>query len=196
MSAKISSRYINLHVKDCSNLHLPCLRPRSLSQGHCRTCIDQSQLFLKFNSKYGISTAITISRNFVPRASSSPDPSTSPWKKWLLGILLTVILPAVGYQGGIFVGLKARIDKAIEKVEQLTEVVEEIAEETDKIVEEVEAKLPGDSKLKQTLDKFDNLAKKAVDEAKQAEDIIHKVRDVEEEVEEALLKASKDEIKK
>ncbi|XP_073156264.1 uncharacterized protein [Henckelia pumila] len=200
MSAKISSSScFNLDVKGgCSNLHLPRLRPPaycSLSPPHYSK-VDRSQRFLKSNSKYGISTAITISRNFVPRAASSPDPATAPWKKWLVGILLTVILPAIGHKGGLFVGLKAKIDKAIEKVELVTEVVEEIADEAEKIVEELEAKLPGDSKLRKTLDKFDNLAKLAVNEAKQAEDIVHKVREVEQEVENELLKAGKDEIKK
>ncbi|XP_073280822.1 uncharacterized protein [Primulina huaijiensis] len=196
MSAEISSRCINFHVNGCSNLHLPCIRPAYyLSRADCK--VDRSQRFLKSNSKYGISTAFTISRNFLPRASSSsPDPSTAPWKKWLLGVLFTVILPAAGHKGGLFVVLKAKMDKAIETVEVVTDVVEEIAEETDKIVEEVESKLPGDSKLKKTLDNLDNLTKKAVNEAKQAEDIVHKVREVEQDIEEEWLKASKDEIKK
>ncbi|XP_075481931.1 uncharacterized protein LOC142522433 [Primulina tabacum] len=195
MSAEISSRCINFHVNGCSNLHLPCIRPAYyLSREHCK--VDRSQRFLKSISKYGISTAVTISKNSLPRASSSSDPSTAPWKKWLLGVLFTVILPAAGHKGGLFVGLKAKIDKAIETVEVVTDVVEGIAEETDKIVEEVESKLPGDSKLRKTLDKLDDLTKKAVDEAKQAEDIIHKVREVEQDIEDELSKASKDEIKK
>lgn len=58
----------------------------------------------------------------------------------------------------------------------MTEMVEEIAEEAEKIVEEVEEKLPGDSKLKEALESFDHLAKMAINEAKKAEDVIHKVR--------------------
>ncbi|KZV38170.1 hypothetical protein F511_35993 [Dorcoceras hygrometricum] len=149
MSTKISSQCINLDVKDSGNVNRPCFRAHGLARPLCK--IDQSHRFLKFNFKYGIFT-----------------------KKWLLGLLLTVILPAVSHKGGLLVGLKAKIDNAIVKVEHVTEVVEEIAEEADKIVEEVEAKLPGDSKLKKTLDKFDQLAKQAVEEAKLAEDIIHK----------------------
>ncbi|KAG6401170.1 hypothetical protein SASPL_138016 [Salvia splendens] len=112
-------------------------------------------------------------------------------KKWLWGVLLTVILPAAGHKGGLLIGLKGKIDQAINTVEHVTEMVEEMAEEAEKIVEEVEEKLPGDSKLKKALESFENLAKVAVKEAKKAEDIIHKVKDVEEEIEGVLMKGGK-----
>lgn len=57
----------------------------------------------------------------------------------------------------------------------MAEVVEEVAEEAEKIAEEVEEKLPGDSKLKESLQSLDALAKRAVNEANKAEDAIHKV---------------------
>lgn len=55
------------------------------------------------------------------------------------------------------------------------EVVEEVAEQAEKILQEVEEKLPDDSKLKEGLESFDSLAKKAVNEAKRAEDVVNKV---------------------
>ncbi|XP_047956350.1 uncharacterized protein LOC125202072 isoform X2 [Salvia hispanica] len=156
-------------------------------------------LSINFNTKYQSLRIVPISGSLRPQASSSsssssssPSPSSSsPWKKWLWGVLLTVILPAAGHKGGLLIGLKGKIDQALETVEHVTEMVEEMAEEAEKIVEEVEEKLPGDSKIKKALDSFENLAKVAVKEAKRAEDIIHKVKDVEEEIEGVLMKGGK-----
>lgn len=67
------------------------------------------------------------------------------------------------------------MDKAIETVETMSEIVEEVAEEVEKVAEEIEKKLPGDSKLKESLDSIENLAQGAVKYANQAQDIIHKV---------------------
>lgn len=63
----------------------------------------------------------------------------------------------------------------MEVVEEVAEVVEEVAEQAEKLVEEVEEKLPDDSKLREALESFDALAKKAANEAKKAEDVVHKV---------------------
>uniref|UniRef100_M1D999 Uncharacterized protein n=2 Tax=Solanum tuberosum TaxID=4113 RepID=M1D999_SOLTU len=64
----------------------------------------------------------------------------------------------------------------------MSEIVEEVAEEVEKIVEEVENKLPGDSKLKESLDSIENLAQGAVKYAHQAQDLIHKIEDAEKEI--------------
>ncbi|KAI3462098.1 hypothetical protein Pfo_018761 [Paulownia fortunei] len=202
MSTKITSSssncYLNCNGRGFHKVHLPHSGPYN----HLPTIkrlkeIDQSHLFLKISTKYGISRTKSLSGNIQPKASSSsPNPSSSSWKKWLLGILFTLILPAAGHKGGLLLGLKGKIDQVIETVENVTEVVEEIAEEAEKIMEEVEEKLPNDSKLKEALESFDDLAKMAVKEAKKAEDLVHKVKDVEEEIEGTLLNAGKDEAKK
>ncbi|KAI3451194.1 hypothetical protein Pfo_007859 [Paulownia fortunei] len=201
MSTKItsssSSYHFSSHGKGCKNQNTTKSQPYNVLPTTKRAKkMDQTQNFLKFSAKYGISTpsykAVSLQGNIRVKASSSPNNPSSSWQKWLLGILLTVILPAVGYKGGLFLNLKSKIDKTIETVEHVTEVVEKVAEEAEKIVEEVEEKLPGDSKLKETLESFDDLAKKAVNEAKKAEDVAHKVKEVEEEIEETLIKAGKD----
>ncbi|XP_011100026.1 uncharacterized protein LOC105178276 isoform X1 [Sesamum indicum] len=164
--------------------------------------IDRARCFLAFRPKYGIFIyrpcyrGIPKSGNFKIKASASPNNPPSSWQKWLLGLLLTVILPALGYKGGLFLNLKSKIDKAIETVEHVTEVVEEVAEEAEKIVEEVEEKLPGDSQIKEALESLDDLAKKAVLEAKNAQDVVHKVKDAEQQMEETMIKNGKAQAKK
>ncbi|KAL8472178.1 hypothetical protein ACS0TY_028778 [Phlomoides rotata] len=159
--------------------------------------IDQTLDLFKLSAQYGNSMVISKPGNFQVKASASENtPSSSSWKKWLVGILLTVFLPSVGFKGGQLLYLKSKIDKAVETVEHAVEVVEEVAEEAERMVEEMEEKLPGDSKLRKTLESFDDLAKKAVHEAKLAEDVVHKVKDMEEEIEESLKKAALDKLKK
>ncbi|KAK4417110.1 hypothetical protein Salat_2536500 [Sesamum alatum] len=193
MSAKTtissSSYYLSCHGKGCKNKEN--ITSNVVSTVRSELKIDRVRCFLKFRPKYGISTAIPNSGSFKIKASASPNNPFSSWQKWLLGLLLTVILPALGYKGGLFLNLKSKIDNAIETVEHVTEVVEEVAEEAEKIVEEVEEKLPGDSQIKEALESLDDLARKAVLEAKKAEDVVHKVKDAEEEIEEAMVKTGK-----
>ncbi|KAL3818936.1 hypothetical protein ACJIZ3_004841 [Penstemon smallii] len=194
-TAKITSSF-NDRIRN--NQHFIQSQPFNLSTIKINPSkkIDQSLRFLKFNAKYGLYMTISMSSSIQPKASASPNNPSSSWKKWLIGILLTVILPAIGHKGGLWVGLKGKIDKAIGTVEHVTELVEEMAEEAEKIVEEVEEKLPGDSKIKEALESLDDLAKKAVVESKKAEDLIHKVRDAEDQIEVTLIKDAKDQVKK
>ncbi|XP_051127321.1 uncharacterized protein LOC127248822 [Andrographis paniculata] len=158
--------------------------------------IGRTQSLRKLGFKYGsISSFRSKSRILVPvNASSSPNgPFPSSWQTWMVGILMTMFL---GYKGGLLSKLKCKIDQAVQVVGNLARVVEEVGEEAEKIVEEVEEKLPGDSKLRQTLESFDNLAKHAVNDAKKAEEVVHKVKDVEEEIEETIKKGEKAQPKK
>ncbi|CAI9763566.1 unnamed protein product [Fraxinus pennsylvanica] len=184
------------HGRNCQYLHFPnfCSFNLAVVKGQCK--IKNPNHFFKFGAKYGIYKRSKF--QLKASADSGGSPSCS-WKKWLLGLLLTVILPAMGHKGGLFVGLKSKIAAALKTVETVTEIVEEVAEEVEKVVEEVEEKLPQDSKLKEALESVENLAKKAVKEAKQAEELVHKVQNVEETIEGTiegvLMKADTDETK-
>ncbi|GER27321.1 plastid-targeted protein 3 [Striga asiatica] len=210
MSTKIASTSPNLYIT--CNIARACDKIHVL---HSRKCLKnivqaQPQQFFKlsrddqntrrprqFSSKF---RTMASSPSSPSPSSSSSNRSPSLLKKWLLGVLLSVILPAAGHKGGFLLGLKVKIDQAMETVENVTEIVEEIAEEAEKIAEEVEEKLPEDSKLKETLDSFEELTKMAAKEARRAQDIVHqlllnldaRVKEVEEEIEEALIKAHKD----
>ncbi|XP_042025758.1 uncharacterized protein LOC121772640 [Salvia splendens] len=187
-----SSQENCINTRNSSHFHpLP-----SIERAHK---IDLARDFSKSSANYGIiSTAILrpSTRIVYVKASASPNNHSSSWPKWVIGLLVTVILPAVGYKGGLFALLKSKIDKAVEVVEEVAEVVEEVAEQAEKIMEEVEEKLPDDSKLREALESFDALAKKAANEAKKAEDVVHKVKLVEEELEASLIKAGKDQANK
>ncbi|CAA0831819.1 Unknown protein [Striga hermonthica] len=202
MSTNIAGTSPNLYIT--CNISRACDKIHVLHSRNCLKDIVQAQphLFSKFSrddrntrrpkqlsSKF---RAMASSPSSSPSPSSPSNRSPSILKKWLLGVLLSVILPAAGHKGGFLLGLKVKIDQAMETVENVTEVVEDIAEEAEKIAEEVEEKLPDDSKLKETLDSFEDLTRMAAKEAKRAQEIVHQVKEVEEEIEEALIKAHKD----
>ncbi|KAG5607288.1 hypothetical protein H5410_028780 [Solanum commersonii] len=145
--------------------------------------INKPLNFLISNAKIGIFIVRCNSAN--SNGSDASPPGNSPsfgWKKWLLGFLLPLLLPALKNKVSPSQLLKSNVDKAIETVETMSEIVEEVAEEVEKIAEEVETKLPGDSKLKESLDSIENLAQGAVKYAHQAQDLIHKIEDVEKEI--------------
>ncbi|KAL2504529.1 hypothetical protein Adt_20150 [Abeliophyllum distichum] len=179
LSGSPSICYFSSYGRNCQYLLFPasCSFNLPLIRGQCK--IKNPNNVFQFGSKYGIYKR----SKFQLKASASGGSPSSPWKKWLLGLLLTVILPALGHKGGLFLALKSKIIAAVKTVETVTEMVEEVAEEVEKVAEEVEEKLPQDSKLKEALDSVDKLAKKAVKEAKHAEELVHKVQDVEETIE-------------
>ncbi|CAA2993662.1 Hypothetical predicted protein [Olea europaea subsp. europaea] len=202
MATKISSSpsicSFSSHGKNCQYLHFPDCYSFNLPliKGQCK--IKNPNYVFLFGAKYEFYNCRSGSRSskFQLKASANGSgSSSSSWKKWLMGLLLAVILPALGHKGGLFAVLKSKINAAVKTVETVTEMVEEVAEEVEKVAEEVEEKLPQESKLKEALESVDNLAKKVVKESNQAEELVHKVQEVEEKIEGSLMKASTDEKK-
>ncbi|KAM1074057.1 hypothetical protein FF1_019104 [Malus domestica] len=121
---------------------------------------------------------------------SADDSPLSSWKTWIVGLMLTIIIPSLRHKWGPLLALKSKVDTAVDTVESVTEVVEELAEQVEKVAEQVEDKLPEDAKLRDAMESIEHLAEEAVKKAELAKDVIHKVEEVEEEVEKALLTGS------
>ncbi|XP_059318071.1 uncharacterized protein LOC132068486 isoform X2 [Lycium ferocissimum] len=195
MSTKItySDLFYNLSYNRSLSLksHSQYSRHLQIGKSHLYTKNFNKPLnFVNFNAKDGIFIIRCNAANST--GSQAPPPGKSPffgWK-WLLGFLLPVLLPSFKNKLSALQLLKSNVDKAVATVETMTEIVEEVAEEIDNIAEEVEKKLPGDSQLKKSLDSIENLAEGAVKYANQAQDIIHKVKDIEKEVEDTLMKTN------
>ncbi|ONI02375.1 hypothetical protein PRUPE_6G194000 [Prunus persica] len=111
-------------------------------------------------------------------------------KNWIVGLMLSIIIPSLRHKWGPLLALKSKVDMAVDTVESVTEVVEELAEEVEKVAEQVEDKLPEDAKLREAVESVEHLAEDAVKKAELAKDVIHKVEEVEEEVEKALTNGS------
>ncbi|XP_059624220.1 uncharacterized protein LOC132267160 [Cornus florida] len=150
----------------------------------------------KFNgSKHKVTMAKGPSDDIQPESPVPAKPPPAAWKKWMVGIMLSIILPTYRHKGGPLLILKSRVDRAVETVESLTEIVEDVAEGVEKVADEIGDKLPEDTKLREAVDSIEKLAREAVKEADLAQDLINKVQDAEKVLEGALMEPKKDQAK-
>ncbi|XP_009799085.1 uncharacterized protein [Nicotiana sylvestris] len=135
----------------------------------------------------GLLTSDKIKRKFVVSSNGQPGgplpspPSSNPFNGWLIGILLSIILPFFRNKWGSLLQLKNTVEDVIETVEEVEEVVEDVenvAEKVDKVAEEIGKDLP-EGQLKDTLKAVENFSEETAKFALAAGDIIDKVQDVE-----------------
>ncbi|XP_009799084.1 uncharacterized protein [Nicotiana sylvestris] len=138
-------------------------------------------------SRKGLLTSDKIKRKFVVSSNGQPGgplpspPSSNPFNGWLIGILLSIILPFFRNKWGSLLQLKNTVEDVIETVEEVEEVVEDVenvAEKVDKVAEEIGKDLP-EGQLKDTLKAVENFSEETAKFALAAGDIIDKVQDVE-----------------
>ncbi|CAA2956802.1 Hypothetical predicted protein [Olea europaea subsp. europaea] len=104
-------------------------------------------------------------------------------RNWILGIILTIILPFGTNKWGPLSKLKNEVDTVVETIEQITEVVEKVAEVVDKVAEDIADDLPEGGRFRKAVVLIENVAEQTAKDAHLLEDIIHKVQGVEEDVE-------------
>ncbi|XP_009589531.1 uncharacterized protein LOC107807736 [Nicotiana tabacum] len=132
----------------------------------------------------GLLTSDKIKRKFVVSSNGQPGgplpspPPSNPFNGWLIGILLSIILPFFRNKWGSLLQLKNKVEDVIETVEEVVEEVENVAEEVDKVAEEIGKDLP-EGQLKDTLKAVENFSEETAKFAHAAGDIIDKVQDVE-----------------
>ncbi|CAA2956801.1 Hypothetical predicted protein [Olea europaea subsp. europaea] len=118
----------------------------------------------------------------VPRVPF-PSQSSNSLRNWILGIILTIILPFGTNKWGPLSKLKNEVDTVVETIEQITEVVEKVAEVVDKVAEDIADDLPEGGRFRKAVVLIENVAEQTAKDAHLLEDIIHKVQGVEEDVE-------------
>lgn len=123
--------------------------------------------------------AVQSSVDPVPHLPSDGSPSS--WKLWVLGALVSVILPFWTNKWGPLWKLKNKAEAVVETMDRVTEIVEEVAEKVEHVAEEVAKHLP-DGRLKDAVTSVEHVAEMVDKDAHLAGDIIDKVEEVEEEV--------------
>ncbi|MFS7953167.1 hypothetical protein Hanom_Chr07g00615391 [Helianthus anomalus] len=132
---------------------------------------------------------MTVYANVEPAGPPPPPPPGSPfgsWKNWVIGVLMTFIIPLVTTKGGRIKLLLQKVDQIVDTAEHISEVVEAVADKVDKVVEELEDVLPEGSELKKTLDFIENVAEKVEKDAHTAGDFIDKVQEMEDKIEDIM----------
>ncbi|KAJ6939519.1 hypothetical protein NC651_005848 [Populus alba x Populus x berolinensis] len=126
--------------------------------------------------------AVYSSLGTGPAHPSAP----SPWKGWVLGMLISIILPFCRNKWGALLLIKDKVEEVVEIADQVADIVEEVAEEVGKVADEVADHLPEGGKLQQVATFIENVAKETAKDANVVDEIIEKVEGVEKEVEEAV----------
>ncbi|KAI8548306.1 hypothetical protein RHMOL_Rhmol07G0264000 [Rhododendron molle] len=104
-------------------------------------------------------------------------------KGWILGALITIMLPFLRNKWGPLFKLTKDVEAVAERAEHVTKVLEEVAEEVDKVAKEVADELPNGGKLEKAIESVESAAEKADKAAHLADDLIDKVEEVDKEVE-------------
>ncbi|CAA2989531.1 Hypothetical predicted protein [Olea europaea subsp. europaea] len=151
-------------------------------------------------ANYGFFSFSFRFRNFAVYASSAPGaplpsgPPSNSIRSWILGMVVSIILPFFTHKWGPLWVIKNRIENALQTVENVVDVVEKVAEEVDKIAEDIVDELP-EGQLKNIAHFVEDIAEKTAKNADSIGDLIDKVQEAEEKVE-CIVESITDEAKK
>ncbi|XP_060198971.1 uncharacterized protein LOC132627577 [Lycium barbarum] len=130
----------------------------------------------------GLLTGHIIKRKFVVCNNGQPGvplpspPSSNPFNGWVIGILLSAILPFFRYKWGSLLLLKNKVENIIQTAEEVVENVEELAEKADKLAENMGNDLPA-GQLKNALKAVEIFSDEAAKVARATDDFIDKMQD-------------------
>ncbi|XP_042490673.1 uncharacterized protein LOC122070556 [Macadamia integrifolia] len=119
----------------------------------------------------------------APVPHPSPKPTFPTWVKWVLGSVLTIILPFWKQKWEKLKAIEGAMEVAVEEVEEVAEAVEKVADMAEKVSEEVANSIPEDGPLKEAALLAERVTKEVAKEAHLTEEIIHTVEVLKEEVE-------------
>nr|XP_043637359.1 uncharacterized protein LOC122608328 [Erigeron canadensis] len=134
--------------------------------------------------------SVIVYANVEPASTPPPPPppgsSSGSWKNWVIGILMTFIVPLVTTKGGPIKLLMQKVDHIVDTAEHITDVVEAVADKVDKVIEEIEDDLPEGSQIRKTLDYIENVAERVEKDAHTAGDFIDQVQEMQDKIEDMM----------
>lgn len=137
--------------------------------------------------------SVNSSNGVQPSAPLPPDQPPSSYLKWIIGLVVSIIVPSTSNTWVPLLQLKKDVDTAVETIEEIVEVVEKVAEIIDKVAEEISDDLREGGKLKIAVDIVEDVAEAAARDARTVGDAIDKFQEVEEKIENIVQTLSIDE---
>ncbi|GMI78443.1 hypothetical protein HRI_001513600 [Hibiscus trionum] len=125
-----------------------------------------------------------------PSFPSNPDPGS--WQLWVLGILVSVVLPFWRSKWGPLLKLKDEVETVIDEVEAVADIVEKVAEGVEEVADDIGNHLP-EGRLKDAFEMVEDMAQNTADGAHLAGEFIDKVEEVEEMMESCMEQSNTDE---
>ncbi|KAK6136474.1 hypothetical protein DH2020_029770 [Rehmannia glutinosa] len=156
----------------------------------CGGLVDQGLRFISVTSracsqpKLGMEKDQSEEVQVQPTLPAAPKFGLSNWVKWLLGSILSFMLPLWTNKWHNMLTLEGKAVRVVEEVEVVAEVVEKVATTADKALAEVANQLPDNSKLKEAAQIMEHVSSVAAQDAQLIENIIHKAAHVKQDVEE------------
>ncbi|KAF3435057.1 hypothetical protein FNV43_RR22144 [Rhamnella rubrinervis] len=126
----------------------------------------------------GTTTMVKASYKEKVEAVPAPPPPKHTflcWARWVLGSVLTVLLPFWKNEWTKLQRIEGTVEMVVEEVENVAEVVEKVAVKAEKVSSEVADRLPENGKLKETALVVEQISKAAAKDAQITLDFIHKV---------------------
>ncbi|PIM98816.1 hypothetical protein CDL12_28698 [Handroanthus impetiginosus] len=162
------------------------LSPYKLGRGGS---VDQGLRFISVASGAHSQTKLEMEKNqsewvqVQPAVPAPPKFGFSNWVKWLLGSVLSLLLPFWKNKWDYLLTFEGKAEKVVEEVDVVTEVVEKVATTADKALAEVANQLPDNSKLKEVAQVMERASRVAAQDAQLIDNVIHKVGDVKQDLE-------------
>ncbi|KAM0842791.1 hypothetical protein ACQ4PT_058144 [Festuca glaucescens] len=119
------------------------------------------------------------------RVQQSRDGAPLPfftWARLAFGSVVAVTAPFVHSKWASFLRIQSEVDMVKDMAETAAEVVEDVAAAAEKVSAEVSGQLAEDGRLRYAAVLVEHASKEVAEEARLAQDIIHKVDEIEEEV--------------
>ncbi|XP_061968404.1 uncharacterized protein LOC133691823 isoform X2 [Populus nigra] len=177
-----------------STLEISKLKFKSQFLRNQRLEVFSTSLKLLYARNTKMERAVYNSLGAGPAHPSAPSPCLiqlygdlrTSRKGWVLGMLISIILPFCRNKWGALLLIKDKVEQVVETADHVADIVEEVAEEVGKVAEEVADHLPEGGKLQQVATFIENVAKETAKDANVVDEIIEKVEEVEKEVEEEV----------
>ncbi|XP_022858459.1 uncharacterized protein LOC111379334 [Olea europaea var. sylvestris] len=165
--------------------HCCYMQPCNLGNSCCR---DQGLRFISASSRAYSQPKLEMvniqDNQLVQPPSPAPSNSSfSNWVKWLLGSVLPLLLSLWKTNWNGFWSLEGKAEKVVEEVEDVAEVIEKVATTADKTLATVADWLPDESKLKEAALMAENVSSITAKDALCAQNLIHKVEDLKQDLE-------------
>ncbi|GER49207.1 plastid-targeted protein 4 [Striga asiatica] len=146
-------------------------------------CFSIKKMQTRYRTKRN---SFAVYANSVPGAPlPSGPPPNSHSLSWIIGLVISLILPFFTNKWGPLWVIKNRIENAVQRVEDVVEAVEKVAEKVDEIAEDIADDLP-QGKLKDLVEMIENVAEKTAKTADSLDNVIDKAQEAEERLEEIV----------
>ncbi|KAH6759241.1 hypothetical protein C2S51_019476 [Perilla frutescens var. frutescens] len=171
------------HTKQCTRF--PALAWNPISRFSVSKCKNDELSFWGSKTRLQYDRSRSDQRNsFVVCANTAPGvpppasgpPSSSHPMSWIIGFVVSFILPFFSSKWGPLWVIKNKLENAVQTVEDIVEAVEKVAERVDKIAEDIGDDLP-QGKLRDLVEMVENVAEKTAKTADSLDNVIDKVQD-------------------